>query len=69
MWALIAFIALGIVVATLIEVNERIKAQKRAKDETAAIKEKCPPQKAGSEDCSTCELTSICTKEVDRKRE
>ena len=54
MWALIAFIALGIIVATLIEVNERIKAPK--------AKENCPQEKAGSEDCSACELMSICDK-------
>lgn len=68
MEALIAFIALGIIVATLIEINERIKA-KKAKQETTMTKENCPPEKAGSEDCSTCELTSICTKEVDQKKE
>ena len=54
MWALIAFILLGIVVATLIEINERIKAKKQ--------KENCPPEKVGSEDCSACELLSVCEK-------
>ena len=54
MWALIAFIALGVVVATLIEINERIKAKKP--------KENCPQEKAGSEDCSACELISVCNK-------
>ena len=52
MWALIAFIALGVVVATLIEINERIKAKKP--------KENCPQEKASSEDCSACELMSVC---------
>jgi hypothetical protein len=55
MWALIAFIILGIVVMTLIEINERIKAKKHKKD--------CPPEKADSGDCSACELMSVCTKE------
>ena len=54
MWALIAFIALGIVVATLIEVNERIKAKNK--------KENCPPEKVGSEDCADCGLADACTK-------
>ena len=54
MWALIAFIALGVVVATLIEINERIKAKKP--------KENCPQEKASSEDCSACELMSVCEK-------
>ena len=54
MWALIAFIGLGIVTAALIEINERIKAKKR--------KENCPPEKAGNEDCSACELLSVCEK-------
>ena len=54
MEALIAFIALGIVTAALIEINERRKAKKG--------KENCPPEKAGSEDCSACELMSVCEK-------
>ena len=54
MWALIAFIALGIVVATLIEVNERIKAKNK--------KENCPPEKVGSDDCADCGLAEACTK-------
>ena len=56
MWALIAFIALGVVVATLIEINERIKAKKH--------KENCPPEKVGNEDCSACELLSVCEKKT-----
>ena len=54
MWALIAFIILGVVVTVLIEVNERIKAKRP--------KENCPQVKAGSEDCSDCELMSVCEK-------
>ena len=54
MWALIAFIALGIIVAALIEINERIKAK--------IHKENCPPEKVGDEDCSACELLSVCDK-------
>ena len=55
MWALIAFIALGVVVATLIEINERIKAKRP--------KEPCAQENAGNEDCSSCELLSVCKKE------
>lgn len=56
MWPLIAFIALGIVVATLIEVNERIKAKKP--------KENCPQEKASSEVCADCSLSEACSKKV-----
>ena len=59
MGALIAFIALGVVVATLIEINERIKAKKH--------KENCPPEKVGNEDCSACELMSVCEKKADNR--
>ena len=69
MWALIAFIALGILVATLIEINERIKAKKQAKEEPQAVNENCPQEKAGSEDCAACELISVCTKEAAQKKE
>ena len=60
MWALIAFIALGVVVATLIEINERVKAKRGKKN--------CPPEKVGSEDCSTCELMSVCDKKPTDER-
>lgn len=54
MWALIAFIILGVVVAALIEINERIKAKRP--------KENCPQQKAGSEVCTDCSLIDVCEK-------
>lgn len=54
MWALIAFIGLGIVVATLIEVNERRKAKRKIDD--------CTQKEAGDEACSACELMSVCEK-------
>ena len=62
MWALIAFIGLGILTAALIEINERRKA-KKSKGEGREANENCPPQKAGSEDCSACELLSVCEKQ------
>ena len=55
MWALIAFIGLGVVVAALIEVNERIKAKKPQKT--------CLQKEVKTEDCSACELISVCEKE------
>ena len=55
MWALIAFIGLGIVVAALIEINERIKAKK--------AKKPCAQKEVRTEDCSDCELISVCEKE------
>ena len=58
MWALIAFIALGIVVATLIEVNERIKRRKSKEQ----IKEDCKQEKPSKEECSACELMAVCEK-------
>ena len=54
MWALIAFIILGIVVATLIEINERVKAKKGI--------ENCPQETASSEACSDCSLAEVCKK-------
>jgi len=61
MWALIAFILLGVVVAALIEINERMKA-KKAKDEKVKAKEDCTQKEAGDEACSACELMSVCEK-------
>ena len=55
MKALIAFIVMAVVILTLIEINERIKAKKP--------KENCPQEKASSEDCSACELMSVCEKQ------
>ena len=61
MWALIAFILLGVVVATLIEVNERIKARK-TRDESREASEDCKKEQPSNEDCSACELMSVCEK-------
>ena len=54
MWALIAFIALGVVVAALIEINERSKAKRP--------KEECPQEKSETENCSDCSLADTCKK-------
>jgi hypothetical protein len=59
MWALIAFISLGVVVAALIEINERIKRRKAKETEA---KEDCTQKEAGDEACSACELMSVCEK-------
>ena len=62
MWPLIAFIILGIVVATLIEINERIKAKKRKPTSTSSLKETdC------NEACADCSLISVCEKEEKSK--
>ena len=66
MWALIAFIGLGVVVTVLIEINERIKA-KKAKEESQKPKEECQKKKPSDEDCSACELISVCEKEGKEK--
>ena len=61
MKALIAFIVMAVGILALIEINERIKA-KKSRDESQEFKN-CPPEKAGSEDCSACELMSVCEKQ------
>ena len=60
MWALIAFIGLGVVVAALIEINERIKAKKPQKP--------CSQKEVHTEeDCASCDLISVCEKEGKEK--
>lgn len=54
MWALIAFIALGIVVAALIEINERIKAKQP--------KEDCTREEKETAACQDCSLLDVCEK-------
>lgn len=61
MWALIAFIGLGIVVATLIEINERKKAKKKAQEQDQEAKD------CTTESCSDCSLLSVCDKEEKNK--
>ena len=60
MWALIAFIALGIVTATLIEVNERIKAKKQKETGIPSAQE---PENCAETACTDCKLMDICDKE------
>ncbi len=73
MKALIAFIIMAVLVLTLIEVNERIKARKASQEPQAPsvplkgdVKEEvqnddCEKNTDG-EDCSACELLSVCDK-------
>ena len=56
MKALIAFIIMAGVIVTLIEINERIKAKKKPKED-------CPQEKAELSDCSACALMEVCEKE------
>ena len=60
MWALIAFIILGIVVASLIEINERIKAKR--KGEQLQTIDNCTKHETGAEACADCGLIDICEK-------
>ena len=46
---------MAVVVLTLIEINERVKAKKTPKNED------CQKETDG-EDCSACELLSVCEK-------
>ena len=68
MEALIAFIIMGVVVLTLIEVNERIKAKKQPPTSTPSPEEKekepCDT-KTDREDCSACELIDVCEKKAE----
>ena len=57
MKALIAFIVMAVVVLTLIEINERVKAKKTPKNED------CETKTDG--DCSACELISVCDKKAE----
>jgi hypothetical protein len=54
MKALIAFIGMAVVILTLIEINERIKAKRPKKD--------CPQEKPEAGDCSGCGLIEVCEK-------
>ena len=73
MGALIAFIVLGILVATLIEINERMKAKKsrdesrEARDESREASEECKKEQPSNEDCSGCGLVDVCEKKTTSK--
>ena len=63
MWALIAFILLGVSIATLIEINERVKAKKKTEPGEAA-EDNCPQEKAEQSDCPDCALLEVCEKKT-----
>ena len=54
MKALIAFIVMAVIILTLIEINERVKA-KRKKDD-------CPKEPSSTENCADCSLIELCEK-------
>ena len=56
MKALIAFIIMAGLIVTLIEINERVKAKKKPKED-------CPQEKAELSDCSACALMEVCEKD------
>ncbi len=64
MKALIAFIILGLIVLTLTEINERVKKSKVERQKTAAepLKDEDCQKETDGEDCSACELLSVCDK-------
>ena len=74
MKALIAFIVMAVLVLTLIEVNERIKAKRNKPHPGPPLKggrrdsldEECGKDTDG-EDCSGCELMDVCEKEEKKK--
>ena len=49
---------MAVVVLTLIEINERVKAKKTPKDEDCQ-------KETGGGDCSACELISVCDKKAE----
>ena len=51
---LIAFIVMAIVIAVLIEFNERRKAQRK--------KEDCPQEQSPDKSCTECDLVDHCNK-------
>ena len=55
MWALIAFIVMAVVILTLIEINERIKAKR-----PPSSKDDCERMKADDEACNSCSLHAVC---------
>ena len=59
MKALIAFVVMALIILTLIEINERIKAKKPKDDCTREQKETAA--------CQDCGLLDVCTKEEKQK--
>ena len=51
---LLAFIGMAIVIAVLIEINERVKAKRK--------KEDCAKEPSSKEDCADCSLIELCEK-------
>ena len=64
MWPLIGFIVMALVVLTLIEINERIKA-KKSKDPTEhSEKSHQSKNEDCTEACTDCSLLDVCEKKV-----
>ena len=63
MKALIAFAVMAVLVLTLIEINERIKAKRKPQDPKTPQNEDCEKNTDG--DCSACELISVCDKKAE----
>ena len=67
MWALFAFIALGLLTATLIEINERIKA-KRNRDHEITVAQEDHEDCEKKQACSECGLVELCNKKSDSEK-
>lgn len=60
MKALIAFIVMAVLILTLIEINERVKA-KKSKSDNPKQQEDCK-EPFGAENCADCSLIELCEK-------
>ena len=68
---LLAFIVMAVLIAVLVEINERRKAKKASKTPSIPLKgedkdEDCKKQTDG-DDCSGCGLIDVCEKEEKKK--
>ena len=54
---------MAVLVLTLIEINERIKAKRKPQDPKTPQNEDCEKNTDG--DCSACELISVCDKKAE----
>lgn len=63
---LLAFIVMAIVIAVLIEVNERIKAKRSKGAGEDFAKSPKPEAEDCTEECTDCSLMDVCEKKVSK---
>ena len=65
MKALIAFIVMAVLILSLIEINERIKAKRARNTDKSESRnpEDCKKEQSETENCSDCSLIEVCEKE------